>query len=64
VEGVPLMVGATFERDTARIENEGSDVVVYPSLTRMEMFCHNPTALGVPVSRPVVLLKLAQAGLL
>ena len=58
------MVGATFERDTARIEKAGSAFVVDPSLTRIEMFCHNPTALGVPVNRPVVLLKLAQPGLL
>jgi hypothetical protein len=58
------MVGATFERDTARIENAESDFVVYPSLTLMEMFCHSPTELGVPVNRPVVLLKLAQLGLL
>ena len=37
VAGVPEIVGATFERDLARIENAGSDVVFTPSLTRIWM---------------------------
>ncbi len=61
---MPDIVGATLERDTARSENAFNDFVVVPSLTRIWMLFHKPTADGVPLNRPVVLLKLAQAGLL
>lgn len=49
--------------DTARTENAFSDVVLEPSLTRIWMLFHNPTAVGLPLSLPVLLLKLAQLGL-
>ncbi len=61
--GVPEIVGATFEREVARIEKPASAFVLEPSLTLIEMFVHKPTELGVPLNLPVVVLKLAQVGL-
>jgi hypothetical protein len=48
------------------IEKEFKDVDVLPSLTLIAMFRVDPTspALGVPVSEPVVVLNVAQLGLL
>jgi hypothetical protein len=39
-----------------------SDFDFLPSLTEMRMFENVPAAVGVPLRRPVLLLKLAQAG--
>jgi hypothetical protein len=40
----------------------GSDFVLLPSLTEMRMFENVPATVGVPLRRPVLVLKLAQAG--
>jgi hypothetical protein len=61
--GVPEIVGAEFDRDCARIENAGSAVVLTPSLTLIWMLVQKPTLPGVPLSRPLPVLKLAHAGL-
>jgi hypothetical protein len=65
VAGVPEIVGATFGAVTV-IEKDGNDLVELPSLTRITMPDVVPTfaAAGVPLSRPVVVLNEAQAGLL
>ena len=60
--GVPLIVGARLAvRDTV-IENAGSATFVAPSLTEITMFEYVPTlaAVGVPLKRPVDVLKVAQ----
>jgi hypothetical protein len=68
VTGVPEIVGGllatgTVEpEDTTVIVKAGSDFDLRPSLTEMRMFENVPAAVGVPLSRPVLLLKLAQAG--
>ena len=62
--GTPLIVGARLAvRDTV-IENAGSATFVAPSLTVIAMFEYVPTlaAVGVPLSRPVNVLKVAHAG--
>lgn len=48
------------------IENADSDAEVLPSLTEMVMFEKTPAALfvGLPLSLPVAVLKLAHEGLL
>ena len=64
VAGAPLIVGARLAvRDTV-IENAGSETVVAPSLTLIAMFEYVPTfaAVGVPLRRPVDVLKVAHAG--
>jgi hypothetical protein len=60
----PLSTGAVLSRLLARIEKLDSARVLVPSLTAMRMSVHQPTEEGVPESWPVVLLKLAHAGLL
>jgi hypothetical protein len=62
VRGVPEMTGATFLRLVARIENSSAELELVPSLTVMRMLFHSPTALGVPLSRPVDVEKYAHAG--
>ena len=64
VAGVPEIVGAAFSAVTV-IEKDGNDLVELPSLTRIMMPDVVPTfaAAGVPLSRPVVVLNVAQAGL-
>ena len=44
------------------IEKAASETELVPSLTEMTMPELVPAAVGVPVSAPVVLLKLAQEG--
>ena len=44
------------------IVKAGSDLDLLPSLTEMRMFENVPATVGVPLRRPVLLLKLAQAG--
>jgi hypothetical protein len=68
VGGVHDSVAAPFELDTAftAIANAASETVDVPSLTLIVTFEYVPTfeLLGVPDSRPVVVLKLAHDGLL
>ena len=65
VAGVPLMVGAPLLAAT-EIANAGSDALAAPSVTEITIFEVLPTlaAAGVPLSRPVDVLKLAHDGLL
>jgi hypothetical protein len=59
------MVGGLLATEPAGatvIVKAGSDFALLPSLTEMRMFENVPVAVGVPLSRPVLLLKLAQAG--
>ena len=65
VAGVPVMVGARLGAACTVIENGASEAVALPSLTLMVMPDVVPTLAdaGVPVSRPVVLLNVAHAGL-
>jgi hypothetical protein len=61
------MVGGLFTIGTEPagatvIVKADSDFDLRPSLTEMRMFENVPAAVGVPLSRPVLLLKLAQAG--
>jgi hypothetical protein len=62
VAGVPEIVGGRFGCVTT-IENAASDADAWPSLTLIAMFAKVPAALGVPCSRPVVVLNVAQLGL-
>ena len=59
------MVGGVFVGAVTLIPNAGSDVVRVPSLTLITMPDYAPTfaLVGVPVSAPVAVLKLAHAGL-
>jgi hypothetical protein len=59
------MTGAVFGAEFTVIENAGSDVVALPSLALITMFAYEPTfaAVGVPDNWPVLVLKVAQAGL-
>jgi len=54
--GTVELAGATV------IVKAGSDFVLFPSLTEMRMFENVPATVGVPLRRPVLVLKLAQAG--
>ena len=60
------MVGAVLGGAFTVIANDGSDVVARPSVTLMTMPDVVPrfAVVGVPLSRPVVVLNEAQAGLL
>jgi len=62
---VPEIVGGRFVGAAALtvIANAGSEALAEPSLTLMPMLANEPAAVGVPVRRPVVVLKVAQAGL-
>lgn len=62
--GVPLIVGATLAGAATVMAKPGSDVVAVPSVTEMTMPVKLPTlpAAGVPLRRPVLVLKLAQDG--
>ena len=65
VVGVPVMVGAVLGGALTVIANDGSDVVARPSVTLMTMPDVVPTfaVVGVPLSRPVVVLNVAQVGM-
>ena len=56
------MVGARFAT-LATMLNAGNEALSLPSLTLMMILLKVPAAVGVPDSCPVVVLKLAQAGL-
>jgi len=60
---MPLMTGGTLPLTTA-ILKLGSDVVALPSLTLMTIPEYVPVLVGVPVSLPLYLLKIAHDGLL
>src|SRR5262245_27627561 len=65
VGGVPVIVGGRFGGALTTIENVASCALPpCPSLTAMPMFENVPTlpAAGVPCSRPVVVLNVAQLG--
>src|SRR5204863_9374961 len=66
VGGTPEIVGGTFGTALTTIENAASCALPpCPSLTPIPTFAHVPmlAAAGVPCSRPVVVLKVAQLGL-
>jgi hypothetical protein len=67
VGGVPVIVGAEFvppdDPETVML-NAGSIVEDTPSVTMIMMDENVPVALGVPDSRPVLVLNVAHAGLL
>jgi len=62
------MVGGLLTTGTAElagatvIVKADSDFVRLPSLTEMRMFENVPAMVGVPLRRPVLVLKPAQAG--
>ena len=64
--GVPVIVGGELvdELATTVIENVGSECLVTPSVAWRMMLEYVPTlaAVGVPLRRPVVVLKVAQEG--
>ena len=65
VAGVPLIFGGELPlAERTVIENAARLVVLLPSLTAMTMLLNVPTLLddGVPLKRPVDVLKLAQLG--
>jgi hypothetical protein len=59
------MEGAVLGGALTVIANDGSDVVARPSCTLMTMAPLVPTSVddGVPLSRPVVVLNVAQVGM-
>jgi hypothetical protein len=57
-----LATGAVEPAGATVIVKADSDLVLRPSLTEMRMFANVPATVGVPLSRPVLVLKLAQAG--
>jgi hypothetical protein len=63
VGGVPEMTGATLLGAIALIENRRDRLVLVPSLTVMRMLVQDPDAVGVPLSTPVVVAKIAHEGL-
>jgi hypothetical protein len=65
VVGLPEMVGARFVVPLVPltvIAKAGSEALAEPSLTPITMFEKLPVDVGVPVSRPVVELNVAQLG--
>ena len=64
VGGTPVIVGGRFAGALTTIENAASCALSWPSLTRITMFANVPTFVvaGVPCSRPVVVLNVAQVG--
>ena len=66
VGGVPEITGAPFAGAVllTAIANAGSCAVAVPSLTLITMLLNVPTllAVGVPCSRPVVVLNVAHDG--
>ena len=63
VGGEPEITGGEFGAAATVIVNAGNDAVAVPSLTLIVMFANVPAAVGVPWSRPVVVLNVvAHAG--
>src|SRR6185369_6572767 len=65
VAGVPEIVGALFDVAAVTvIANEGNCALPpLPSETLMRMLLNLPAAVGVPLSAPLLVLNVAQAGL-
>ena len=61
---MPPIVGALVGASCTWIENAGSATLAVPSFTEITMFEYVPTfaAAGVPLRRPVHVLKLAHDG--
>ena len=57
-----LTIGAVELAGATVIVKAGSDFDLLPSLTEIRMFENVPATVGVPLRRPVLALKLAQAG--
>jgi hypothetical protein len=62
VVGAPEITGALFGAALTVMENAGREALRAPSLTEITTLDEVPAATGVPDSRPVVVLKLAQEG--
>ena len=62
--GGRLTTGAVESAGATVIVKAGSDFLYQPSMTEIRMFEYVPATVGVPLRRPVTVLKLAQAGLL
>src|SRR5262245_30173685 len=64
VVGEPEIVGGRFGAGLTVIVNAGIEALAEPSLTLIAMFANVPTFVvpGVPVSRPVAVLNVAQLG--
>ena len=62
--GVQLSVAEPLATASTVMLKDASEVVTRPSLTRIAMLAYVPTwlAAGVPCKRPVLVLKVAQAG--
>src|SRR5688572_16831966 len=62
--GVPEIVGGRFGAALTVIVKAGNEALAAPSLTLIEMLANVPTfaLVGVPLSRPVVVLNVAQLG--
>ena len=65
VRGVPLIVGARLAGALTWMVKEVNEAVAVPSLTVIVIRADVPTfaLVGVPDSRPLVVLKVAQLGL-
>ena len=61
---MPEIVGARFGAELTVIVNAGNEALAVPSLTLIAILGNVPTfaVAGVPVSRPVVALNVAQLG--
>ena len=64
VGGVQLKVAEPFATASTAMLKAANEVVVFPSLTLITMLLNVPTllAVGVPCSRPVVVLNVAHDG--
>jgi hypothetical protein len=62
VAGDPPIVGGRFGGAATAIANAGNEALADPSLTLIAMLAKLPAAVGVPASRPVVVLNAAQLG--
>ena len=59
---MPEIVGGRLGGAATAIVNAGSEALAAPSLTLITMLAKLPAAVGVPASRPVVVLNVAQLG--
>lgn len=63
VAGLPLIVGARLATPVTVRVKAGREVVTVPSLTLITIPEWTDAIVGVPESRPVLVLKLAHTGL-
>ena len=61
---MPEIVGGVLACAETVIENAGSAALAMPSLTLITILERVPVTAGVPLNRPVEVLKLAPAGAL